>query len=386
MIKNLFLKRFLKQTLFPVVSYVNRIIPKDEKIIFLYTGNKGVQFCNLAMRNYLLVHDFDKKYKIYCGIERMKYAEDLPRVKFVSGIQSVLVFLRSSHVFYTVGQLPIKPSRKQCVVFMQHGNADFKKMGRSMRIAGGDEHYFTYIISPSEFYVKVHSKAFSCKESDVVIAGDPMCDEMLNAPRDKYDFGKYSKLLVWFPTFRQSDYLGFDDSHLDTLIPLFKEEDYTLLNDQLASYNIHLIVKLHPVQKTSASVQRHFSHLSIYSHDEFNETNYDVYTLMAQADGMIGDYSSMSMQYLLMDHPMAFVVPDLEDYGKTRGFVFEHPEDYMGGHIIKTKEEFEMFLDDFANDKDIYREKRHWICDQVYKYHDANSCERIIRLSNLSLD
>lgn len=385
MIKNLLLKRFLKNSIFPFVSFVNRIIPKDERMIFLYTANKGVQYCNLTLRNYFLDHDYDKKYKIYCGIERMRYAEDLPRVTFVSGIRSVLVFLRSAHVFYTVGQLPIKPSKQQSVIFMQHGNADFKKMGKNMRIKNGSESFFTYLIAPSELYVKPNMEAYDCSESNVVIAGDPMCDEMLNAPRNKYDFSKYSKLLVWFPTYRQSDYLGYDDSHLDSLIPLFKENDYAMLNDFLAKYNICLIVKLHPVQSAPMGTERHFSHLNVYSHDEFNESNYDMYTLMAQSDGMIGDYSSMSMQYLLMDHPMAFVVPDLEDYGKTRGFVFERPEDYMGGHIIKTKEEFDTFLDDFANGRDIYKEKRHWVCDQVYKYHDANSTQRIIELSGLAI-
>lgn len=384
MLKYLFLKRFLKQTIFPIVSFTNRIIPKNQNLIFLYTANRGVQFCNLTMRNYLLSHNYDKKYKIFCGIERMKYAENLPRVIFVSGVRSILVFLRSSYVFYTVGQLPIKPSKRQCVIHMRHGNADYKRMAKSMRINNGDEFFFTYMIAPSEMYVKSTAEAYGCSESNIVVAGDPMCDDMLNAPRNKYDFSRFSKLLVWFPTYRQSDYLGYDDSHLDSLIPLFKEEDYTLLNDILAKHNIYLIVKLHPVQSAPVGTQRHFSHLSVFSHDEFNETNYETYTLMAQSDGMIGDYSSMSLQYLLMDHPMAFVVPDLEDYGRTRGFVFEHPEDYMGGHIIKTKEEFNKFIDDFANGRDIYKEKRHWVCDQVYKYHDANSTQRIIELSGLN--
>lgn len=386
MLKYLYLKRFLKSTVFPLVSFVNQIIPKDEKLIFLYTANKGVQYCNLTMRKYLLDHDYDKKYKIYCGIERMKYAEELPRVKFVSGLRSVLVFLRSAHVFYTVGQLPIKPSKRQCVFHMRHGNANFKKMANSTNIGNGDEFFFTYMTVASELYVKPDAEAYGCKENNIVIAGDPLCDDLLNAPRDRYDFGKFSKLIVWFPTYRQSEYLGYDDSHLDSLIPLFREDEYTILNDILAKYNICLIVKLHPVQSAPIGTERHFSHLNVYSHDEFNKSDYDMYTLMAQSDGLIGDYSSASMQYLLLDRPMAFVVPDIEDYGRTRGFVFEHPEDYMGGHIIKTKEQFYAFLDDFATGKDVYCEKRHWVCSQIYKYHDANSCKRIVELSGMTLD
>lgn len=386
MIKSLFLKKFLKNAIFPFVSFSNRIIPKDPELIFLYSANKGISYCNITLRNYLLNHGYDKKYRIYCGIERMKYAEDLPQVTFVSGIRSVLVFLRSAHVFYTVGQLPIKPSKKQCVFHMRHGNANFKLMANSTKIGNGDEFFFTLMTVASELYVKPDSVAYGCSESNIVIAGDPMCDDLLNAPRDKYDFSKYSKLLVWFPTYRQSDYLGYNDTLYDKLVPLFNEEEYGMLNEMLAKYNIKLIVKLHPVQTSPAETQRHFSHLSVYSHDEFNASEYDMYTLMAQSDGMIGDYSSMSMQYLMLDKPLAFVVPDMEEYGRMRGFVFEHPEDYMGGHIIKEKEEFWKFLDDFANNRDIYQVKRHWVYDQIYKYHDANSTERIVKLSGLTLD
>ena len=386
MFKNKGLKIFLKKTIFPLLTLANKLIPKDDKVILLYTANNGVSFCNLTMRKYLLNHDYDKKYKIYCGIENMIYAEDIPRVTFVSGIKALLVFLKSAHVFYTVGQIPVKPSPKQCVIQMQHGNADIKRMANSTNIGNGDEFFFTYMISPSDFYIKIHAKAYLCSESNIVVAGDPMCDELLTAPRDSYDFSRFKKVLFWVPTYRQSEYLGYDDSHIETLVPLFHEEDYEELNNILERYNIHLIVKLHPVQTAPEGTRRHFSHLSVFSHQEFVESEYDMYTLMAQSDGLIGDYSSASMQYLLTDRPLAFVVPDLEDYGKTRGFIFERPEDYMAGHIIKTKKEFYNFIDDFANDKDLYKEKRHRVCDLIYKYHDANSCERIVKLSGLNLD
>lgn len=51
-----------------------------------------------------------------------------------------------------------------------------------------------------------------------------MCDDLLNASQDEYDFSSYAKFLLWLPTFRQSDYLNYNDSHLDTLVPLFHEK------------------------------------------------------------------------------------------------------------------------------------------------------------------
>ena len=385
MIKNRSLKRFIKSLIIPIASFVNILIPKKSNFVLLYTANGKICYSLIPLRNYLLEHGFDQKYRIYCGVSDMKYAEDIKGVRFISGIQNYFVFFRTSHVFYTAGQLPIKPSSRQIVIHMRHGNANYKKQGLLYRDNNGDQFFFTYMISPSDYYVQYMAKEFGCPKRNVKVAGDPLCDQLLMAPRHLYDFTEFKKMLLWVPTFRQSDYYDYTDSHLDMLVPLFDEGDYAELNERLAMHNILLIVKLHPAQTVSVNVERHFSHLRVYSHKEFCETDYDMYTLMAQSDGLIGDYSSASMQYLLVDRPLAYVVPDIEEYGKTRGFVFDNPEDYMGGHVIKTKEQFYGFIEDFAADKDVYRDKRHWVCAQIYKYQDANSCQRIVKLSEMSL-
>lgn len=385
MIKNVRFKRILKNGISPFFSFLNRVIPKDDDLVFLYSANKGCVFSNFVLRDYLLQNNYDAKYKIVCGIESLKYKDDYERVSFVSGLKSLWTFLQAGHVFYTAGQLPIKPAKTQCVIHMRHGNEDFKSMGANTNINNGDEFFFTYMILSSDLNIKVNARAYKCKEENIVGLGDPMCDKLLTVPQNVYDFSKYKKVLLWVPTFRQSDYLNYNDSHLDTLIPLFADDDYENLNEMLAKYNILLIVKLHPAQSAPNGCQRHFSHLRVYSHDEFIKTEYDMYTLMAHADGLIGDYSSASLQYLLLDRPEAYVVPDLEDYKNTRGFVYDDPEAYMGGHIVKTKKQFEQFIDDFANERDIYKDKRHWVCNQIFKYKDAKSCERIVKLSGMSL-
>lgn len=50
-------------------------------------------------------------------------------------------FLQAGHVFYTAGQLPIKPAKTQCVIHMRHGNEDFKSMGANTNINNGDEFF-----------------------------------------------------------------------------------------------------------------------------------------------------------------------------------------------------------------------------------------------------
>lgn len=386
MINNTSLKKFLKASIFPTFSLLNKIIRKNDRLVLLYNANGGVMFCNLPLRRYLLENHYDKKYNIVCGIESMKYADDTPGVSFVGGLKSIWVFLHAKHVFYTAGQLPIKPSRSQCVIHMCHGSEDIKAMGANTNINNGDEFFFTYMSLTSDLYTETNMKGYLCGRENIAIAGDPMLDDLLNAAKHpKYKFEEFDKFLLWVPTFRQSEMMNYNDSSMETLVPLFAESDYPWLNDLLAKHNIKLIVKLHPVQTAPEGLKRHFSHLSVYSHQEFVDANYEIYQLMACADGLIGDYSSASQQFLLLDRPEAYVVPDFDDYGRTRGFAFTNPQDYMGGHIVKTKEEFVQFIEDFAAGNDVYKEKRRWACGQIFKYKDANNCKRIVELSGMSI-
>ena len=375
----------LKGSVFPFISTINRLVPKSERRVLLYIPNKRFVFSLGPLKKYLIENGYDKKYKISYGYLDMEKYGEWKWIERLAMIKSIFTFMVSRHVFYTAGQLPIKPSKNQIVIHLQHGNATFKPLGKLANIDNGDEFFFTYMAATSDYYVPIRAKEYDCPESCVKVVGDAMADALLKAPRGVYDFSAFNKVLVWAPTFRNSDFMGFKDSNLDTLVPLFDSNDYPELNNLLAKYNIRLIVKLHPIQTAPEGTQRHFSHLSIYSNDEFASSGYDWYTLIANSDGLIGDYSTVSMQYLLLDRPEAFVVPDIDDYGGNRGFVFEHPEDYMGGHIIKTKEEFIQFITDFANGNDVYRDKRHWVCDQVFKYKDANCCERVVELSEMSL-
>lgn len=72
MINNTSLKKFLKASIFPTFSLLNKIIRKNDRLVLLYNANGGVMFCNLPLRRYLLENHYDKKYNIVCGIESIE--------------------------------------------------------------------------------------------------------------------------------------------------------------------------------------------------------------------------------------------------------------------------------------------------------------------------
>ena len=106
---------------------------------------------------------------------------------------------------------------------------------------------------------------------------------------------------------------------------------------------------------------------------------------MPQVDAFIGDYSSASLQFLLVNKPNFFVVPDMEEYGKNRGFCFDNPEEYMAGPIIKTQEELYKELKKLKLGIDDYKDKRAKVINKIFKYQDGENTRRVLELSNIKL-
>ena len=377
------IKKVLKGTIFPILTLVNKIIPKKENYILLYSANMGIRHNLKPLMEYLLENNYDSKYKIICGIEDLKYADDNTRVVYADRIQSIGYFLKSKHIFYTTGQIPIKPSKNQTVIHMNHGTSDYKTMGALSNISNGDEFFFTYMITSGDYYVPIVAQEYRCGLDNVFVCDEPTTSAFYKPIKERYQLGDYDKILLWLPTFRASDYLGYNDSTEDKLLLLFENDNYQQLNEKLKQYNYKLIVKLHSAQTLGNYQLTQFSNLYIYSDEDFVKAGYELYQMLMQVDVLIGDYSSVSLQFLLLDKPCAYVIPDIEEYKQRRGFVFDNPEEYMPGYKIRTKEEFYQFLDDLSLGNDQYGQERKRIKNIVHKYDDGNACKRLLELSNI---
>ena len=382
MFKNVTIKRILKSTIFKGIFLINKFIYKDDKKILLYSSNKGLWSNVKVLKDFLVNNAFYDKYSIYAGIENLRYAEDdKEKIKYVGKIKSFVTFMNSKYVFYTSGQIPIKPNKSQVVVYLGHGSAFIKKSASMSNINNGDDFYSTHYLIPSELYRDIIKKTFLCKDKNILICGEQVTDAFFE-PHTAYDFGTYDKLILWAPTFRQSDYCGYDDSS-ETLIPMYDDYKYDELNERLKQYNFKLIVKLHPVQNVGIDLNREYSNIVIFDDFSFKEKGYDLYKLMVQSDYFIGDYSSAYLQYLLLDKPLAFVIPDIEEYSRRRGFIFDNITEYMPGDLIYNKKDLYSTLERWHKNLDDYKTKRVEVTNKIYKYRDGKNTERILSLCGI---
>ena len=322
-------KNFLVDNIFPVFSFVNKFIPKNKKYVLIYCANDGLRDNAGAIYSYLTEKNYPKKYKIICCVQNSKkYKENAGKnVMFLPKQLGIIVYMISRHVFYSEGKIPIIPTENQIVIFLTHGiplkkSVDFKS-----------DYFFTYMSITSEFFRDKIAVSYNCPKSKICICGEPKTDKMFSYQENEED----TKLIIWTPTFRQSDYLGYNDSEMDSFLPFINNNEWSSFNDELREKNVKIIAKLHPAQNVSGFTEALYSNLEIYSDKAFRHKGLELYELLGQSNALIADYSSVYLEYLLLNRPIGFALADYEDYKKTRGFVLGDQIEYMPGKKIYSR-------------------------------------------------
>ncbi len=137
-------------------------------------------------------------------------------------------------------------------------------------------------------------------------------------------------------------------------------------NDTVFIYHLHPLQKVDIIQKDN--------HMIAYE-ESYDFTFYD---LMAMADCLISDYSSISYDFLLLDRPLIFNLYDMEKYIQMRGVSYDPFEEFCPGAIVKNWEEMKKALIDVVEGVDEYKEHRARVRKLLHKYSDGNSTDRVI--------
>ncbi|RGQ56267.1 CDP-glycerol glycerophosphotransferase family protein [Enterocloster bolteae] len=385
MIKNKLAKNILTITLFRLLSVLNKVISKDDKTILLYT-NMGFRDNIKAIYEYLVENEYNSTYKILISSNE-KITEKLPKnVSYINNLNGVKKYFRAGHVFYAFGRIPICPSKKQYVVQMWHGTP-FKAPDKRQLQTAPRKSYYTNMLISSDYFKEIVKKAQGVKDENIAICGQPRTDIMFRHFEKYPELNGYKKVVIWMPTFRKSNTLGYADiEDIESVTPIFRPYEYMDLNDWLKKNNMLLIIKLHPLEDISKLERMNLSNLFLLSHSEFIAREWDLYKLIAQCDAMITDYSSVFYDFMLLDRPLAFTIDDFESYKEGRGFAVENPDYITAGYKIKEKSQFYGFLKDLLSDTDLYADIRRKVNMLVNTYNDGQQCKRTLKIANIYIE
>ena len=159
------IKLVLANTVFRMVSAINKIIPKDDRLVLLYS-NLGFRDNVAYLYEHLIENGYNKKYRIVRS-QNEKCENILPKnVKVISNVKGILYFLRSGHVFYCFGKLPIYPCKKQIVIQMWHGTP-FKGADEWQKTTVSKRSYYTYLLMSSHYFDDIAKKYYGVKDENI---------------------------------------------------------------------------------------------------------------------------------------------------------------------------------------------------------------------------
>lgn len=365
----LFSSRILK---YAFVSKSKELFSNNTKCLFLYLNNnknlnlKTIWLCD----DDIMLAEFQKRgfkniYKrnslkgLYYSLKAKYWFTDYS----IETIASLFLSYNSICINFWHG-IPLKKIGKDVVRQRQ-----LNKISRFIKlILQKKEDYF---ILNNSYEQEIYKRAFELNDSqmqtlcsprtDIFYTDIPSFDLFMTQDYEHIKFlhKNNKKLIIYMPTYRDT---GKDISG-------WLKSDH--LRNLLKQNNSVMICKLHPLDKNS---------LNFDLGDEFYKmtNDSDVYAILKYTNALITDYSSINFDYTLLDKPIIYYVPDLEEYQETcRGFYTPY-EEFAVGDVCENEKELLKAINDVTSNIDNNKEKRKILRNKMFKYQDGKNCKRII--------
>lgn len=364
-----------------ILSFINFLFPKgSRKIIFKsvpdFSGN-----C-MALSNYIGKNQ--RKYQVIWlhnsdTVPMMLENNDIKFIK-MKGFLWLYYFFRSKHIVTTHNEIVSIKAYNQNYLSLWHGMPLKKICYLADNEVNYMEDYKAKRIATSEITKSIMSAAFHEKANNVYITGQPRNDflfEKENLSEIGVDILPEHKIIIYAPTYRHNKYSDvYSNGDKIQGEDLFRFNQYNLkaFNEFLKSNHIQMLIKLHPFEEDSLTAFN-YSNIKIVKSDDLKRKNLDINHLLSYADCLLTDYSSTYIDYLILDKPIGFIIPDYEAYQNFRGgFTLEPAEFWMPGEKIKSESELINFITKFINDnEDEYAQQRATVNACLNRYKTDNS-------------
>ncbi len=371
------MSRFVKRGVYFVMRVLNACAPKFNWAVVI----SGCEDTSIVIGNGLLDSPVKRVFVLDSTSRPHRPKELSEKVHYVRRrtLKAFFLQLLSKYIFFTHGLGDFRASRRQVTVNLWHG-AGYKRIGRLQGLQGVPS---DYSVVSSPVYQDVHSRAFGVPLERNVITGMPRNDRLfLYAEQKKQILAQaglasdYDKVLFWLPTFRQSG------SHCDGVptdnvfsVPNF---DTGAFNRLLKENNALCLVKPHPL----APAFDHGSLSNVFFLDEtwLQEHDLTLYSLLAVADCLISDVSSVVIDYIMLDRPIICMMADLEEYVQTRGVTLSPVRDWIPGPITEDADAFFVELQSLFGGTDVGQAKRRELMPKFHTHLDGHSTRRLLDL------
>lgn len=234
------------------------------------------------------------------------------------------------------------------------------------------------VFSTSEEHGDQAPGYFGVQRSKVRVTGSPRLDRLIEPDEPMlsggtpFDFAQmrnnFSKIFLFMPTCIESS---------DT-IP-FSWED---LDQSAREAGVGIAVKVHP---DDAPTGKHHLESQTFENLRFVDPKLDPVTLYPDVDGLITDFSSAAFDFLLLDRPIVYYVPNLKTFLSARSLI-DDLSNVTAGPICENVKELADELGDSDANVERYRAKRHELKTRFHQFEPGGASARTRREILVAID
>lgn len=381
------------------IKRLKKFPPQMVENRILFETNDDFTDNGRALFDYMVKNGYNKKYELVWLVrepekykkyqaENVKFVQNFKKCSTIRRAEAYRYALTSKYIFYTQAFNWIGMSRKnQLFIDLWHG-CGYKANKKNRKV------FFDYCLVPGDVFIETKKEFFGCSSKKLLTFGYPRYDLMLRGSEAVSAYREEllkqtgsDTLILWMPTYRHasSERLNEETLNNEFNIPILNDKESLLAFNAFCRENhILVVIKKHYLQIPYDFGENVLTNIVYVENKDLAERDLQLYEFINCSDALVSDYSSVAIDYLLLDRPLGFTLDDYDAYSESRGWVFEDPLEYMPGAHIYDQAQFEAFLLDVKNKKDDYkaqraavREKTHNVCE--------NYCKRVLDYFNITI-
>lgn len=235
-----------------------------------------------------------------------------------------------------------------------------------------------YLVT-APFWYETFVNKVGLEEEVLLPLGYPRNDVLVSGEAGQSRFGRY---ILWLPTYRQHR-LHMEEAMENEYpygMPEIRDREQLMELDRvLESEGLTLYFRPHPVQELALIESESPEHIRVADDDFLSKNNITLYEMLAAAEALITDYSSVYYDFLLTGRPIGLTIGDREKYFNYYDCPFADIKEAVRGSYIESFAEFTAFIRQVAAGENPGAEELAAMRDRYHAVQDGSSAERIYR-------
>lgn len=375
------LKHFFRYGIWIVSFILSYLIPKKENLYIFWSINGKTFSWNSKALFLYYKNNIPKKEIYYMTRNRELLKINKINFKYINTLESYWLFLRAEFIFTDCDLYDVNPWLSYqfwnfSVINLWHWDPiksiwyfSWEKRWIRYRIF---KNYFNNVVifwtcsSPffKEIFLKWHLtstyKNIWLPRNDVFFRDDLDFFDV----KKTFQLNKYNQVILYTPTWRQDTYEIFP----------FSEDFLEELNTYLISQNKVFIIKSH--QNSNTILKKEYSHIL-----DLSKNFFDIQELMKYSHLLITDYSSIFIDFLLLNRPVLFYAYDYDYYSHNLVNLVDTYENCVIKEWISYDEATLLKLlkvdDLFKNEN--YNNNFYTLKNKYHQYQNGEYCKRVIK-------